>query len=143
MQESYQQADRSIAKKTAHLHVLQNLQAKFEGFAEGAKSILSGGLGDIVNESSVAIVSKAIRVPQEYTLGLQTLLGMAVDALYIEDSKQSIGIIRELNQKQLGRVCLQIDAANKLVVNQVETPSHIVKVSSAVQIIEKDFRSYN
>ena len=64
MQESYQQADRSIAKKTAHLHVLQNLQAKFEGFAEGAKSILSGGLGDIVNESSVAIVSKAIRVPQ-------------------------------------------------------------------------------
>ena len=141
LQESYQQADRSIAKKTAHLHVLQNLQAKFEGFAEGAKSILSGGLGDIVNESSVAIVSKAIRVPQEYTLGLQTLLGMAVDALYIEDSKQSIGIIRELNQKQLGRVCLQIDATNKLAVNQVETPSHIVKVGSAVQIIEKDLEA--
>ena len=82
LQERYQQADRAIAKKTAHLHVLQNLQAKFEGFAEGAKSILSGGLGEIVNESSVAIISKAIRVPQEYTLGLQTLLGMAVDALY-------------------------------------------------------------
>ena len=30
LQESYQQADRSIAKKTAHLHVLQNLQANLK-----------------------------------------------------------------------------------------------------------------
>jgi chromosome segregation protein len=141
LQESYQQADRAIAKKTAHLHVLQNLQAKFEGFAEGAKSILSGGLGEIANESSVAIISKAIRVPQEYTLGLQTLLGMAVDALYIEDGKQSIRIIRELNEKQLGRVCLQIDTSNRLVTNQMEIPSHIVKVSSIVQISEQNLES--
>ena len=42
LQDAYQEADRSIAKKTAQLNVLQNLQAKFEGFAEGAKSILSG-----------------------------------------------------------------------------------------------------
>ncbi|MGB0375223.1 MAG: chromosome segregation protein SMC [Opitutales bacterium] len=141
LQERYQQADRAIAKKTAHLHVLQNLQAKFEGFAEGAKSILSGGLGEIVNESSVAIISKAIRVPQEYTLGLQTLLGMAVDALYIEDSKKSIRIIRELNEKQLGRVCLQIDASLRQLANQMDIPSHIVKVGSIVQISEKHLES--
>jgi len=141
LQERYQQADRAIAKKTAHLHVLQNLQAKFEGFAEGAKSILSGGLGEIVNESSVAIISKAIRVPQEYTLGLQTLLGMAVDALYIEDSKKSIRIIRELNEKQLGRVCLQIDASLRQLANQMDIPSHIVKVGSIVQISEQHLES--
>jgi chromosome segregation protein len=89
----------------------------------------------------VAIISKAIRVPQEYTLGLQTLLGMAVDALYIEDGKQTIRIIRELNEKQLGRVCLQIDTSNRLVTNQMEIPSHIVKVSSIVQISEQNLES--
>ena len=141
LQESYQLADRAIAKKTAHLHVLQNLQAKFEGFAEGAKSILSGGLGEIANESSVSIISKSIRVPQEYTLGLQTLLGMAVDALYIEDSKKSIFIIRELSEKQLGRVCLQIDTVNRLVADQEELPSHLEKVSTVVQITEKPLES--
>lgn len=141
LQEDYQQADRAIAKKTAHLHVLQNLQAKFEGFAEGAKSILSGDLGDIASESTVAITSKAIRVPQEYTLGLQTLLGMAVDALYVGDAQKSLSIIRELNEKQLGRVCLQIDAGNPLISSQADLPSHIVKVSSVVQITEKNLET--
>lgn len=141
LQEDYQQADRAIAKKTAHLHVLQNLQAKFEGFAEGAKSILSGDLADIANESTVAIISKAIRVPQEYTLGLQTLLGMAVDALYVGDAQKSIAIIRELNEKQLGRVCLQIDAGKRLVASQADLPSHIVKVSSVVQVAEKNLET--
>ena len=141
LQDDYQQADRAIAKKTAHLHVLQNLQAKFEGFAEGAKSILSGDLGDIASESTVAIISKAIRVPQEYTLGLQTLFGMAVDALYVGDAQKSLSIIRELNEKQLGRVCLQIDAGNSLISSQADLPSHIAKVSSIVQITEKNLET--
>ncbi len=134
LQESYQVADRSIAKKTAQLHVLQNLQAKFEGFAEGAKSILGGKLNEVANESSVSIISKAIQVSKTHTIALQTLLGMAVDALYIGDPKRSLSIINTLNENKFGRVCLQIDAGLPIATNIINLPDGIKSVNSVISI---------
>ena len=140
LQERYQLADRSIAKKTAHLNVLQNLQSKFEGFAEGAKSILSGRLGDLAEESNVTILSKAIQVPQEYTLGMQTLLGMAVDALYVGDNKRALSIIRELDAQKLGRVCLQIDKAPNNSVRNERLPDFMIPADSVVKVLHEELK---
>ena len=140
LQERYQLADRSIAKKTAHLNVLQNLQSKFEGFAEGAKSILSGRLGDLAEESNVTILSKAIQVPQEYTLGMQTLLGMAVDALYVGDNKRALSIIRELDAQKLGRVCLQIDKAPNTSVRNEGLPDFMIPADSVVKVLHEELK---
>ena len=140
LQERYQLADRSIAKKTAHLNVLQNLQSKFEGFAEGAKSILSGRLGGLAEESNVTILSKAIQVPQEYTLGMQTLLGMAVDALYVGDNKRALSIIRELDAQKLGRVCLQIDKAATRSVRNEGLPDFMIPADSVVKVLHDELK---
>ena len=140
LQERYQLADRSIAKKTAHLNVLQNLQSKFEGFAEGAKSILSGRLGDLAEESNVTILSKAIQIPQEYTLGMQTLLGMAVDALYVGDNKRALSIIRELDAQKLGRVCLQIDKAPNTSVRNEGLPDFMIPADSVVKVLQEELK---
>lgn len=140
LQERYQLADRSIAKKTAHLNVLQNLQSKFEGFAEGAKSILSGRLCDLAEESNVTILSKAIQVPQEYTLGMQTLLGMAVDALYVGDNKRALSIIRELDAQKLGRVCLQIDKAPNTSVRNEGLPDFMIPADSVVKVLHEELK---
>ena len=141
LQEAYQEADRSIAKKTAQLNVLQNLQAKFEGFAEGAKSILSGRLEELVSESGVAIISKAIQVPPSHTLALQTLLGMAVDALYVGDSKKTLSIIRSLTDQQLGRVCLQVDAGKQISSPVSDLPTSIQPVNSVVTVAQEQLKS--
>ena len=140
LQERYQLADRSIAKKTAHLNVLQNLQSKFEGFAEGAKSILSGRLEGLAEESNVTILSKAIQVPQEYTLGMQTLLGMAVDALYVGDNKRALSIIRELDAQKLGRVCLQIDKAATSSVRNEGLPDFMIPADSVVKVLHDELK---
>ncbi len=140
LQERYQLADRSIAKKTAHLNVLQNLQSKFEGFAEGAKSILSGRLCDLAEESNVTILSKAIQIPQEYTLGMQTLLGMAVDALYVGDNKRALSIIRELDAQKLGRVCLQIDKAPNTSVRNEGLPDFMIPADSVVKVLHEELK---
>ena len=140
LQDAYQEADRSIAKKTAQLNVLQNLQAKFEGFAEGAKSILSGRLEELVSESSVAIISKAIQVPASHTLALQTLLGMAVDALYLGDSKKTVSIIRRLSELQLGRVCLQVDAGKRFPNHSRDLPASIQPVNALVTVAQEQLK---
>ena len=140
LQEDYQKADRSIAKKTAQLHVLQNLQAKFEGFAEGAKSILNGKVHNLADGNSVKIISKSIQVPKTYTLALQTLLGMAVDAIYVGDSKKSLNIIDELSEKKLGRVCLQIESKGTPSKIEINLPKTIKKANSVISVVNPDLK---
>ena len=62
LQEQIQEQDRGIARKTAQLNVLEGLQAKFEGFGEGAKAILGDKLNEVVSKGSVSIISKELHV---------------------------------------------------------------------------------
>jgi chromosome segregation protein len=109
LQKQIQEADRAFARKTAQLGVLESLQAKFEGFGEGAKAILNGKLGDAVNADAVAVLSRSLKVPTAFAPALSTLLGMATEALYIGHSEKALTIIGQLDERQLGRACLQVD----------------------------------
>jgi len=109
LQETIQEQDRAVARQTAQLNVLENLQAKFEGFGEGAKAILGGKLGETADESSVRILSKELKVPAAYTRAVETLLGSAVDALHVGSPQKTLSIVRKLESELLGRACLQLE----------------------------------
>jgi chromosome segregation protein len=139
LQKQIQDADRALARKTAQLGVLESLQAKFEGFGEGAKSILGGKLGDAVNNDAVAVLSRSLKVSAGYAPALNTLLGMASEALYIGHSEQALTIIDQLSEKQLGRACLQVDLGQSAVAENASAPSPapadgIVAASSVVSV---------
>ena len=140
LQERIQDQDRGIARKTAQLNVLEGLQAKFEGFGEGAKAILGDKLSEVVSKDSVSIISKELTVDSAYTKALETLLGSAADALYIGDSHKALSVIGKLDADFLGRACLQIDLTptNPAVIG--ELPAGIVAAHSVVQVRHADLQ---
>ncbi|MGJ8640849.1 MAG: chromosome segregation protein SMC [Opitutaceae bacterium] len=134
MQERIQEQDRGIARKTAQLNVLEGLQAKFEGFGEGAKAILGDKLSDVVSKNDVSIVSKELKVQAEYTASIETLLGPAAEALYIGKSDRALSVIGRLDEGRLGRACLQfeVDALKKL--PGVKLPENVVAAGTVVAV---------
>ena len=107
-QKEAQEQDRNIARKTTQLSVLENLQAKFEGFGEGARAILNGKLAEIVAREDVSILSKALYVEAEYTDALDALLGQAMEAILVGNSTKTLSAIAKLDEEKLGRACFQV-----------------------------------
>ncbi len=138
LQERIQEQDRGIARKTAQLNVLEGLQAKFEGFGEGAKAILNDKLGELVSKDAVTILSKELKVDPAYTAALETLLGSSVDALFIGDSAQAVSVIGKLDADLLGRACLQVSldgaASNKAAES---LPQGLVSAGSVIHAREE------
>ena len=141
LQEQIQKQDRGIARKTAQLNVLEDLQAKFEGFGEGAKAILGDKLNEVVSKGSVSIISKELTVESIYTTALETLLGSAADALYIGDSTKTLSVIAKLDADFLGRACLQIDLAPATAGDAIDLPPGLVTARSVVTTRNPDLQS--
>ncbi len=134
LQERIQDQDRGVARKTAQLNVLEGLQAKFEGFGEGAKAILGNKLGDLVSSEAVTILSKSLKVDAAYTAALETLLGSSVDALYLGSGETALRVIGKLDADLLGRACLQIDTPAAAGVSDAALPASLVPARSVVDV---------
>lgn len=141
LQERIQEQDRGIARKTAQLNVLEGLQAKFEGFGEGAKAILGDKLSEVVSREGVSIISKELSVDSAYTTALETLLGSAADALYIGDSAKALSVIGKLDADFLGRACLQIDLAPAKEAGNADLPAWLVAAKSVVKVRHTDLQN--
>ena len=136
LQEAIQDQDRSIARKTAQLNILEGLQAKFEGFGEGAKAILEDQLNDLVAKDNVAIVSKELKVKKPYTKALEVLLGSAVEALFIGDCDKALSVIDRLDRDALGRACLQIEINAAQSTPKAQLADNLVPAISVVSVRE-------
>ncbi len=134
MQERIQEQDRGIARKTAQLNVLEGLQAKFEGFGEGAKAILGDRLSDVISKNDVSIISKELKVQSEYTATIETLLGSAAEALYLGKPDTALSVIGKLDEGRLGRACLQIEIDAAKHTENVDLPANIVAAGSVVEV---------
>lgn len=134
IQEKIQEQDRGIARKAAQLHILEGLQAKFEGFGEGAKAILEDRLGETLSKDSVSILSKALKVQPEFTKALEALLGSAMEALFVGDATKALSVIGKLDSESLGRACLQIDIEAAGIAPRVELPGHIRPAASVISV---------
>lgn len=107
-QKSFQEQDRQLARLNAQVSALEGLQSKFEGFSDGAKAILQGKLGNILQKTEYGLLSKCVVVEEMYTKALESLLGQAIDAITLEELAQVIPITAQLEEKDLGRACLSV-----------------------------------
>ena len=62
-----QETDKTIARTTAQLNVLEKLNNAFEGVGAGAKAILQGKLSDIVDPAEVKLLAKNLQVKEACT----------------------------------------------------------------------------
>jgi len=108
VQTGIQETDRAHAQKIAQLGVLEELQEKFEGFSEGAKAILQGELDSILNSDVHHLLTQQIQVDDEFTPALEALLGPAIDAIVLKETNKVVSVTSELENRKLGRACLQI-----------------------------------
>ena len=121
-------------RRTAQLNILEGLQAKFEGFGEGAKAILGDQLNDLVAKDNVAIVSKELKVKKPYTKALEVLLGSAMEALFIGDSDKALSLIDRLDRDALGRACLQIEINTARSTPKAQLADNLVPAISVVSV---------
>jgi chromosome segregation protein len=105
-----QELDRTLARGAARLQALEGLQARFEGFSEGAKAILQGQLEDVLPKGAYAILSKVVEVDESASTALEALLGPASDALALSDFAAAAPVAAQLAERQLGRACLHVPA---------------------------------
>ncbi len=137
-QKQAQDQDRNIAGKTTRLSVLENLQAQFEGFGEGAQAILKGKLAKTVAKDDVVILSKSLYVEPDYTVALDALLGQAMEAISVGDWASTLSVIERLDEERLGRACFQLDKGEDFGDQlNVQLPETIVSALSAVRIENK------
>ncbi|MGB0408787.1 MAG: chromosome segregation protein SMC [Opitutales bacterium] len=141
LQERIQEQDRSVARKTAQLNVLEGLRAKLEGFGEGAKAILGDKLADVVSKDAVTVLSKELKVVPAYTAALETLLGSSVDALYIGDASKALSVVGKLDQGFLGRACLQVQLGDGSAELPADLPEGLIAAGSVIEARHESVKS--
>ncbi len=102
-----QNLDRQLASKSAGLGILNDLQARMEGFSEGVKAILKGRISEVINPQEAKIVSQNLEIAPEWTSAFETMLGSAIDAVAVADNSKLADILRLLKERSLGKACLQ------------------------------------
>ncbi|MBL4575987.1 MAG: chromosome segregation protein SMC [Opitutaceae bacterium] len=102
LQLKIQESDRGIAQKTARLKLLQQLQEKFEGFGEGAKVLLKGGLGGVCEGQIFKPVTSGLVVESGYEKAVEALLGSAVEAVSVTDAESAREILTQFEEQKIG-----------------------------------------
>ena len=138
-QEHIQEIDREMTRSMARVHLLENLQAKYEGFSEGAKIILQGKMGDLLPQGMFHAISKHIQIVDEtFALAIETLLGSAVEAIVLKDLQWVGPVVTRVEAEERGRVCLQIPIP--VVENTVSLATTVPEglLRSAMSILKTD-----
>jgi len=108
VQGKIQEIDRGVARRSAQISILIDLQEKLEGFSEGAKAIMQGKLKDVLEEDSVRLLTRGLRVKSGFRVAIESIMGPAIDAITVGDPSLAVAAAEVLERKKLGRACLQI-----------------------------------
>lgn len=142
LQKNIQEQDRQVSRINAQVSALEGLQSKFEGFSDGAKAILQGKLGNVLEKGEYGLLSKWIEVEEDYMKGLETLLGPAIDVIALEEMGQVIVVTEKLEEKDLGRACLNIEIEKKSKKKGIaKLPEFLKPADEVVYIKEGKFKS--
>jgi len=133
-QSRIQELDRSLARGAAQLQALEGLQARYEGFSEGAKAILQGQLEDVLPKGTFQVLTKVVEIEDASAGALETLLGSAADALALGDFAMAAPVAARLAAEQLGRACLQVPTPPRVVITPTDLPADIRPALSAVTL---------
>ncbi len=129
------EADRDLARTTARLTTLEDMQARFEGFSAGAKAILQGKLADTLPPGIYQPLSAVIEADPRYTPALETLLGASAEAIVLDEAIDRVGpVLRALDARDLGRACLQVSVATrKIDLGGLAVPSWLVAATTVIK----------
>ncbi|MEK7851242.1 MAG: chromosome segregation protein SMC [Deltaproteobacteria bacterium] len=87
-----------LSKKSSHLHSLEVLQEKFEGYADGVKSIKLSE-----NGNKYTVVSDIFETDPEFEIALEAALEGRLQQLVVNDLKDGLNGINYLKSKASGR----------------------------------------
>lgn len=132
LQQSIAEQDRAVAKFSAHLSLLEQMQVRLEGFSEGAKAILRGELGDTVPAGKAAALSTLLDIA-DTTLApaLEALLGAASEAVALDSAEFVPGLVGRLAERDLGRAVFHVPAPAPAVPSGL--PTWLTPASDAVR----------
>lgn len=135
-QQKIQEVDRRVASRSARLSVLEDMQARFEGFSDGAKAILQGKLDEVLPQGGYRALSRFLKVRDEaWTGALETLLGQAAEAIMLPSVEAAAAAANALAERKLGRAVLQVPIPNPVPggeVPQPEVPEWLVSAAKVV-----------
>lgn len=102
-QQTISRLDRVVARTSAQANVLEQQQAKFEGFSAGAKAVLGGAMQDAVPAGSAHALNALLEISSpENAAALEALLGAAAEALVFDDGVSVPAVAEALEKKELG-----------------------------------------
>ncbi len=114
-QQAITQLDRQVARTTAQLTMLQQLQAKFEGFSEGAKAILKGEINELVPAGTPKTLNALIEIKEKiYTNAIELLLGSNNDTICLGAGTPLAQLLIELADRNLDSATLALPELSPL-----------------------------
>ena len=132
-QQEISEMDRALAKSTAQLNMLQDLQSRFEGFSEGAKAILQGKLKEEIGQASTTALSQQIDVEDPYAPQTELLLSSAADAITFPTYELLPRVAASLKEQKLGRAALHFPTPSKDSTAGDTFPSWLVPASKVIR----------
>jgi len=111
LQQSIAEQDRAVAKLSARLALLEQMQGRLEGFSDGAKAILRGELADAVPAGKAAALSALVEIADTALApALESLLGAASEAVALDSADFVPGLVGRLADRDLGRAVFHVPA---------------------------------
>jgi chromosome segregation protein len=146
LQEQSQALERTLARQKAELDLLKDLQAKFEGFSEGAKAILQGKLTHLLPNERFSLLTQQLEIDPAYANALETILGAASEAILLERTDDLESLADALYHDKLGKACLHVSLSNEHTQHieaqyQQNTPEWLVSATQCVKVKNQNFAS--
>ncbi|HLS28810.1 MAG TPA: chromosome segregation protein SMC [Opitutales bacterium] len=138
LQEQINDLEREHAQSSARLRVLRQLDEKLEGFSDGAKAFLQGKLDEELGENSRKPVAQNIRVPEKYSRAIEALLGVAMDAVAVDDPAAALSVVELLEERKLGKAWIQFPVSNGRANGTQDLPDGLQSAPALIQFEETD-----
>lgn len=144
LQKSIQELDRERASALAQISVLEDLQAKFEGFSEGARAIMQGNLPEVLPRDSVTVFLEQVKVRDGYTLAVEMLLGNVTDSIHVREASRIPKAAAVLADRKIGRASL-LSASLSKTASSIENrnlPDSIIAAGTVVSSGDADLQVF-
>jgi chromosome segregation protein len=111
LQQTISEQDRKVAKLSAQLGLLEQMQSRLEGFSDAAKAVLRGELADAMPAGKAAALADLVTVTDvALAAALETILGAASEAVTLDNAEFLPGLVAQMGERQLGRAVFQVEA---------------------------------
>ena len=110
LQGTISEQDRQVAKLSAQLGLLEQMQSRLEGFSDAAKAVLRGEFAETMPAGKASALADLVSVTDASLAGpLESILGAASEAVALESAEFLPGLVAKLGERELGRAVFQVE----------------------------------